>query len=168
MTMTKNNIAEVPSNHLIDDDMDIAFGMVQNDILEAMSDSQPETEAEQVEVKEKKKPGRPKKQDPEKREPVLMLRMNAAEREKLDDLIYKYGWTGEPAVFVRELILRKKPRSKGDLGLHAIDDLAATMMPMIKHFLSEVALGKAEREMMENMLRSLSQTSKYIRKHAKK
>ncbi|MEA1079542.1 hypothetical protein [Marinobacter qingdaonensis] len=165
MTMTKNNTAEVPSNHLLDDGM-TAFGLVQNEIREILADSR--APDEHVEVKERKKPGRPKKQDPEKREPVLMLRMNAAEREKLDDLIYKYGWTGEPAVFVRELILRKKPRSKGDLGLHAIDDLAATMMPMIKHFLSDVALGKDDRAMMENMLRTLSQTSKYIRKHAKK
>lgn len=48
------------------------------------------------------------------REPVVMLRMNMQEIQKLDELIYDSGWTGDVSTFVRDRVLgkrRKKPKS---------------------------------------------------------
>lgn len=161
--MTTNNTANDVSIDLHDDHAE-AFGLVQSDISNAFTE---EDKSQDTKAKPKSGRGRPKKDDPEKREPVLMLRMNEAEREKLDELIYKHGWTGDKASFVRELILRKKPRSKGDLGLHAVDALATSALPIINHFLTDVALGKADRELIKSIRQSLTDTSKYIRENAK-
>ncbi|PPI78446.1 hypothetical protein DXI23_20270 [Marinobacter flavimaris] len=49
-----------------------------------------------------------------KREPVVMLRMNIQEIQRLDELIYDSGWTGDISTFVRDRVLskrRKKPKS---------------------------------------------------------
>lgn len=51
-----------------------------------------------------------------KREPVVMLRMNFEELQKLDQLMYDSGWTCDPSTFVRDRVLskrRRKPKSGG-------------------------------------------------------
>jgi hypothetical protein len=44
------------------------------------------------------------------RKPVLMLRLNEDERERLNALVWDAGWTGDLATFARELILSKRRR----------------------------------------------------------
>lgn len=64
---------------------------------------------EVVPKKRKGQGGRPKKDPTEKRVPALMLRLNIKEQKKLQQLIKKSGWSGDPSSFVRDLIMSEKP-----------------------------------------------------------
>jgi hypothetical protein len=72
------------------------------------------------------------------RKPVLMLRLNEDERERLDVLVKDSGWTGDLSTFARELILSKRRRkskaARAGFSLIKLDEVLSMLSVLMKDF----------------------------------